>query len=172
MHIDKQTQLESLWLVTDLVIWLTSHVAPRFVSLFFSPCSCYSSSINSSVLSEPFSCRTLGAVSVPAHLPLCKTERHSFTASSPLLVLLSFFPPFSTSLSPRSLSHLPQIAKFMPQPTCCFCSTNVRHSPLQSKLMSKDTKTCARSRNQQTNSDTLIVRTHTHTHIQSLKFYG
>lgn len=72
---------------------------------FYSPpsLSCYSSSITSSVLSEPFSCRTLGAVRVPAHLPLHETERHLFAASSPPLVCFCLLSVFC-SLSPRSLS--------------------------------------------------------------------
>lgn len=152
---------DSGWRQKQLHGWL--HVFGFFFAFAFFLLPCYSSLITSPVLSEPFSCRTLWAVRVPAHLPLHKTERHLFAASSPPLV--SFCIPLSYQLA---TSHLPRIAKFTTQPTCCFCSTNARHSPLQSKLMSKDSKTW--ERNQQTNSESFIVCTHTH--IQSLKFYG
>lgn len=92
-------------------------------------------------------------LSVPAHLPLHKAERHLFTAPPP--PSLDVFLLYSTLY--QLASHLPRAAR----QTCCFCSTNNVARASQSKLTSKGVN--SRVRNQLTNSDTLMAA-HVHTH--------
>lgn len=130
--------------MTETVTWLTSHILFRVFSFCCFPLSCYSSSITSPVLSEPFSCRPLRAVRVPAHLP-SETERQLFTASSPPLVLVCLLSVFC-ALHHLTPSHPPRTrASSQHRQPVVFCSTNALRSPLQSQLMSKDTKTHTQS---------------------------
>lgn len=99
-------------------------------------------------------------LSVPAHLPLHKTERHLFTAHPPTPPTISqhfpsvFHPPSASSVSPPTSREARHAANLL------FLFNKQRRPASQSKLTSKDVN--SRVRNQLTNSQTLVAA-HVHT---------